>query len=87
MKILFLTNIPAPYRLKFFSLLGEYCDLTVIYELKYSTERNSKWNEKVKKNFKEIYLNAIRVEASSGFSFDIIKYLKKDYDFIIILQE
>ncbi|WP_278848002.1 glycosyltransferase family 4 protein [Megamonas hypermegale] len=84
MKVLFLTNIPAPYRLKFFSLLGEFCDLTVIYELEYSTMRNNKWNEQVKKTFKEIYLNAKRVEASSGFSFDIIKYLKKDYDFIIV---
>ena len=84
LKILFLTNIPAPYRLKFFSLLGKYHDLTVVYELESSSIRNSKWNIEVEKTFKEIYLDAKRVEASSGFTFKIIKYLKKKYDFIII---
>ena len=57
MKILFLTNIPSPYREKFFSLLGEKCELTVIYELKYATNRDKNWKVDVNKTYKEIFLN------------------------------
>lgn len=32
MKILWLTNIPSPYRVKFFNELGTKCDLTVVFE-------------------------------------------------------
>lgn len=84
MKILFLTNIPSPYRVEFFSLLGEKCDLTVIYELEYATNRDKKWRVDVKKTYKEIFLNAKRILSDGGFSFKILKYLNKEYDFIIV---
>lgn len=84
MKVLFLTNIPSPYRVEFFSLLGKQCDLTVIYELKYATNRDKKWKVDVKKTYKEIFLNAKRILADGGFSFNVLKYLNKKYDFIIV---
>lgn len=84
MKILFLTNIPSPYRVEFFSLLGEKCDLTVIYELKYATNRDKNWKTDVKKTYKEIFLDAKRIISDGGFSFQILKYLNKEYDFIIV---
>ena len=84
MKVLFLTNIPAPYRVEFFSLLGEKCNLTVIYELEYATNRDKNWKVDVKKTYKEIFLNAKRVLADGGFSFKVLKYLTKEYDFIIV---
>ena len=34
MKVLFLVNIPAPYRVDFFNELGKYCKLTVLFEEK-----------------------------------------------------
>ena len=33
MRVLFLTNIPSPYRVDFFGELGKLVDLTVLYEL------------------------------------------------------
>ena len=84
MKVLFLTNIPSPYRVEFFSLLGKQCDLTVIYELEYATNRDKKWKVDVKKTYKEIFLNAKRILADGGFSFNVLKYLNKKYDFIIV---
>lgn len=84
MKILFLTNIPSPYREKFFSLLGEKCELTVIYELKYATNRDKNWKVDVNKTYKEIFLNAKRILDDGGFSFSVLKYLNKKYDFIIV---
>ena len=32
MRVLYMTNYPAPYRVEFFNELGKYCDLTVSYE-------------------------------------------------------
>jgi glycosyltransferase involved in cell wall biosynthesis len=41
MKVLFLTNIPSPYRINFFNELGKLCDLTVWFEAK--KESNREW--------------------------------------------
>ena len=38
MKVLFLANVPSPYRVDFFNELGKYCDLTVLFE-KATSER------------------------------------------------
>ena len=43
MNILWLTNIPSPYRVNFFNELGKYCDLTVLFEKKASDERDKSW--------------------------------------------
>ena len=44
MKILFLTNIPSPYRVDFFNELGKLAELTVLFETAASDERDSSWN-------------------------------------------
>ena len=31
-KVLYISNIQVPYRVRFFNLLAEKCDLTVLYE-------------------------------------------------------
>ena len=41
-KVLFLTNIPSPYRNDFFNELGKKCDLTVLYEKKTADDRECK---------------------------------------------
>ena len=33
-KVLFITNIPAPYRIDFYNELGKHCELTVVFEAK-----------------------------------------------------
>lgn len=41
MKVLFLTNIPSPYRVDFFNRLGRHCELTVWFEA--ANEANRQW--------------------------------------------
>jgi putative colanic acid biosynthesis glycosyltransferase len=55
MKVLFLTNIPSPYRVEFFNELGKQCELTVLYELKQAKDRDAKWNAYEAKHFREKY--------------------------------
>lgn len=40
MKVLFMANIPSPYRVDFFNELGKYCDLTVTFEGRTATDRD-----------------------------------------------
>lgn len=85
MKVLFLTNIPAPYRVDFFYELGKLCDLTVLYELGSASDRNIKWKSSSSKNFKEIFLKGKRLSADSAICFSVIKYLKDtSYDIIVV---
>lgn len=66
MKILYLTNIHNPYRDRFFEQLGRQCDLTVLFESRTDSARDSSWFENKHADFyKEIYLtnsfpNALR---------------------------
>lgn len=85
MKVLFLTNLPAPYRAMFFCELGKRCDLTVLYERKSAKDRNKKWVTETEKTYKAYYLKSKLVGADNSLSFEIIDYLKKEkYDVYVI---
>jgi len=84
-KVLFLTNIPSPYRIDFFSKLGELCDLTVLFERRYSSERDDSWKNVELNNFKGIFMSGIRIGVDKAICFEVIKYLKRGrYDHIIV---
>lgn len=76
MKVLFLTNLPSPYRVDFFNELGKLVELYVLYERKSSIARNEKWFSNNAKNFKEIYLKGISIGEESSICFEVIKYLQ-----------
>lgn len=85
MRILYLTNISVPYRMKFFNELGKKCDLTVLIERDDASNRNVEWLSSVEnQNFNLIYLKSIKIGEESSLSFEVIKYLRNDYDLIIV---
>lgn len=84
MRVLWLTNIPSPYRVDFFNELGKYCELTVLFERSSSSERNDIWKKFNVVNFKAIILKGIKVGVAEAFCFDIIYYLNNTYDCIVI---
>ncbi len=85
-KVLFLTNIPSPYRVAFFKELGKKCNLTVLYEKESASDRNPGWkNEEKERNYREIFLNAVFHQADNGFCPGVCKFLKSDiYDIIVV---
>ena len=85
MKILFLTNIPAPYRVDFFNELGKHCDLTVLYERESSLERNADWKAGENKTFRSVFLKGIRTGVDNGFSTQVLSYIRKFRDQRIIV--
>lgn len=77
MDVLFLTNIPSPYRVAFFNELGKYCNLTVLFERAFSSERSTEWKKYQFNNFQGIVMKGIALGADSALCLDVIKYLSK----------
>lgn len=84
MKVLFITNIPSPYRVDFFNELGKECELTVLFEKRASDERDDLWKDYQFNNFDGIFMKGISVGAATSVCFSVKKYLDKNkYDVII----
>lgn len=84
MNVLFLTNIPSPYRADFFNELGRLCDLTVTYEGLNSTERDIEWIGQKAQSYTSVFLKGKRVNKDQFLCLGIVKVLKKKWDAIII---
>lgn len=80
MKVLFMANIPSPYRVKFFDELGKYCDLTVTFEGKKATDRDAGWKARVTTNFNSVYLKGIRTSSDQFLCPDGVKVLNRSFD-------
>lgn len=84
-KILFITNIPVPYRIDFYNELGKHFDLTVIFEAKGASDQGIKFNWNIDKisNFRAIFLSQGDIKEKK-IDWSIFKYLKEKYDEIIV---
>lgn len=84
MKILFITNFPSCYRVKFFNEMGKACDLSVAYERVRALHRDEKWQGGKNENFKEIFLKLRPKGTSQSSGSAIVKLIKNQkYDGII----
>lgn len=84
MKVLFMANIPSPYRVDFFNELGKYCNLTVTFEGKTATDRDEKWKAAESQNFKAYFMNGIRTKSDQFLCFEIINVIKSGFERIIV---
>ncbi|QHI72090.1 glycosyltransferase family 4 protein [Aminipila terrae] len=84
MKVLYITNVPSPYRVDFFNELSQYCDLTVAYEKRKSSDRDIQWKNKNKRAYIEIFLTGIAVREDAAVCLGVIKLLKMQWDIIVI---
>lgn len=83
LKVLYLTNIPSPYRVDFFNELNKYCELTVAFERASASDRDESWYGE-QFSFKTIFLRSKKIGNESSISVDIIKHLTRQYDFIVL---
>lgn len=86
MNVLFFTNIPAPYRVDFFNVLGEKCNLTVLFERSDTDNRNRSWicpDGNI--HFRSVFMNGKKVGINTAFCLEVIKYWKDtSYDIRIV---
>jgi len=86
-KVMFLTNIPSPYRVQFFEKLAEYVDVTVLFhdnKIAHSG-RDAAWFGTEKTSFRQIQLlKCVFSRGEECLCLDVIDWLKKPFDEIII---
>ena len=83
-KVLFVTNIPAPYRINFFNELGKLVDLTVIFEAKTTPFSAFNYNLDQKLNFTAIFLSDGDIRERK-VDWKILPFLKRSvYDHIVV---
>lgn len=85
LKVLYITNIPSPYRVEFFNELGCFCDLTVLFERSNASDREDAWISGENSVFKRVLLKGVLSGNDGSISFGAIKHLAKyNYDIIIV---
>lgn len=84
LKVLHITNMPAPYIVDYLNELGKYCELTGIFENMTATDREKDWFKYETTYFRAIFINALQILPERGLSFKTLPYLSKKYDRIII---
>lgn len=85
-KVLYLSNIPSPYRVDFFNELGKFYELTVVFEAKSADGQGITfdWNYEADTNFKCIFLSKGDIDEKKVNPL-IFKYIKRNaYDYIIV---
>lgn len=84
-KLLFITNIPVPYRIDFYNELGKRVDLTVVFEAKGAANQGIKFNYNLHsiKNFKAIFLKNGDI-CEKKIDTKILKYLLDEYDEVVL---
>lgn len=84
-RVLYVTNLPAPYKITFFNLLSMEVELTVVYERETASDRDAKWKSESMRNYEEIFLHGKNIGMESSFSLKILKLIKKNkYDVILM---
>lgn len=83
MRVLYIENIPAPYRVDFFNELGKRCDLTVLYESRIEGHRRKEWIGENEDNYTAIFLKQKKI-FNRVICPEVCKYIKEGYDRIII---
>lgn len=83
-RVLYITNIEVPYRVRFFNLLARHCDLTVLYERKRSAHRDPLWTAAEPCHYRRKYLRGIPVREESSLSLGILREISAGYDKIIV---
>lgn len=85
MRILFVFNHPAPYKVFLLNELSSTFDMDVVFERKSAKDRNPEFYNLAKLNFKPIYVKGISFGNENFYSNKIIKLIKNNhYDLIIM---
>lgn len=83
-RILFLANVPSPYRVAFFDELSTSCDLTVLYQLHASAERDKQWAAPQRGQYQAVFLRGHSTDVDKAICPGVLSWLTREWDAIII---
>lgn len=85
LKVLWLTNIPSPYRVAFFNELGKQCELTVLFEKRSAADRDDSWKKFDIQNFKAEFLKGWKLGGKAVLCPGVGAYLRRNrYDKVVV---
>ena len=84
-RILYLTNIPSPYRVEFFNELTKYMDVTVAFELRNAKNRDEAWHSEENYKFKAVFMKPLITRTESAYCPEVFKLLKEFKNDIIVV--
>lgn len=85
MRVLYLANGPAPYRVDFFNELGKKCELTVAFERIAASDRRWKYDVNQTMFFRAVFLNGVYTSADTAFCPSVTKLLKQNlFDIFVV---
>lgn len=84
-RILYLTNIPSPYRVEFFNELTKYMDVTVAFELRNAKNRDEAWQSGENYKFKSVFMKPLITRTESAYCPEVFKLLKEFKNDIIVV--
>lgn len=77
MRLLWITNIPSPYRVDFFNELGKSCELTVLFEKAGATDRDSSWLDVAFENFEGIVMRGLSYSPDSAACLGVLGHINR----------
>ncbi len=84
MRVLFLTNLPSPYRVDFFNALGKSCELTVAFELHAASDREQAWHASEYPHFLAIFMKGRKTATDQALCPEVVSLVKRKWDAIIV---
>ena len=84
-RVLYLTNIPSPYRVEFFNELTKYMDVTVAFELRNAKNRDEAWQSGENYKFKAVFMKPLITRTESAYCPEVFKLLKEFKSDIIVV--
>ena len=84
-RILYLTNIPSPYRVEFFNELTKYMDVTVAFELRNAKNRDEAWQRGENYKFKAVFMKPLITRTESAYCPEVFKLLTEFKNDIIVV--
>lgn len=85
MKLLWITNIPSPYRVDFFNELGKSCELTVLFEKAGARDRDASWRAYRFEHFQGVIMKGISYAPDSAACLEILTHLhRRTYDAVVV---
>ncbi len=85
-RVLFLTNYPSPYRVRFFDELGKHMEVTVLFadRIQDKKHRNASWYVPSQGSFQSVQLKKTVTLKTNSLCLEVTKWLKKDFDAIVV---
>ncbi len=86
-RVLYLTNIASPYRVRFFDELSRYCDVTVLYYDRNDEQkdRSADWFTQGSGAHKGVQLQKrVATIAGESLCLDVLSWLKQKFDTVVI---